>query len=137
MMADRYVRTLGTVEDIDGQACPVGVDYDGVTIGAYRFTLAGAAEMAALFTRAVGQAGQQWGSLTSTERSAPPPVIEPHDEGTSYCTGLPEHGDLGHPFSTGQPAQLSPGAATLIDRIEADEQGGQAVEGSPAAGGAR
>jgi hypothetical protein len=57
-----------------------------------------------------------------TARSRPV-VIEPHDEGTAYCTGLPEHGDLGHPFSTGQPAQLSPGAAALIDSIEADEQG--------------
>lgn len=32
-MADPYVRTLGSVEDIDGHALPVGVDYDSVSIG--------------------------------------------------------------------------------------------------------
>lgn len=46
-MPDRYVRQLGSVTDIDEAELPVGVDYDTVTIDAWRLSSAQAAEFAA------------------------------------------------------------------------------------------
>jgi hypothetical protein len=60
-MAEPFVREIGRVEDIDGDPCVIGVDYDTVTIGGewrnWRFTQAGAEEFAETFTRAVWAAG--------------------------------------------------------------------------------
>jgi hypothetical protein len=58
-MADPLVRTLGQVHDLDGDTMGVGVDYDAVTIGPWRFDAAQAEEFAQLFVSAVWQAGQQ------------------------------------------------------------------------------
>jgi hypothetical protein len=62
-MTGPYVRTIGTVTDIDGVACPVGVDHDTVTIGTpgcslpFRFTRDLAEEFGRLFAAAYWQAG--------------------------------------------------------------------------------
>jgi hypothetical protein len=58
-MADPMVRLLGRVQDLDGAPLDVGVDYDTVTIGRYRFDASMAEEFAQLFVSAVWQAGQQ------------------------------------------------------------------------------
>jgi predicted alpha/beta-hydrolase family hydrolase len=55
-MPDPFVRELGRVEDIDGAALAVGVDYDTVSIGGHRLASAQLEEFARLFTAAHWQA---------------------------------------------------------------------------------
>jgi hypothetical protein len=55
-MADPFVRELGRVEDIDGAALAVGVDYDTVSIGGHRLASAQLEEFARLFIAAHWQA---------------------------------------------------------------------------------
>lgn len=57
-MSDKYVRTIGRVEDMDGYPVAVGVDYDTVTIGVCRLDPAMQEEFGRLFVAAVRQAGQ-------------------------------------------------------------------------------
>lgn len=81
-MPDPYVRTVGSVEDMDGVMCPVGVDYDTVTIGfpgcllPYRFTAAQAEEFAHLFVSACWQAGENRRRMNEdVARSADVPIF--------------------------------------------------------------
>jgi hypothetical protein len=55
-MPDPFVRELGRVEDIDGAALAVGVDYDTVSIGGHRLAGAQLEEFARLFIAAHWQA---------------------------------------------------------------------------------
>ena len=56
-MTDKYVRTIGRVEDMDGYPVAVGVDYDTVTIGACKLDPAMQEEFAQLFVSACRAAG--------------------------------------------------------------------------------
>jgi hypothetical protein len=62
-MPDQYIRAVGHVDDLDGLAVTVGVDYDSVTIRAgkelIRFESLQADEFAALYNRACWEAGAQ------------------------------------------------------------------------------
>jgi hypothetical protein len=72
-MADDRVRTLGSVEDIDGQGLSVGVDYDTVSLGlaefgrTWRFTRAQAEEFAQLFIAACWEAADQGGRMAAED----------------------------------------------------------------------
>ncbi len=70
-MADPYVRCLGAVEDIDGLAISVGVDYDAVTVGLWRLTSGQAEEFAQLFVSACWEAGTNIRRM-SEEAAVPP-----------------------------------------------------------------
>lgn len=58
-MADRYVRILGEVTDLDDVRVGVGVDFGAITVGQLRFSADQAEELARLFVAACWQAGQQ------------------------------------------------------------------------------
>jgi hypothetical protein len=53
---DPFVRTIGTVEDLDGRKLTVGVDYDAVSIDGYRFPFAEQEELGRLLVAAVWEA---------------------------------------------------------------------------------
>jgi len=57
-MADPYVQTISHVTDIDGITVTIGVDYDAVTIGQYRFDEAGCEELARVLIVACWQAAR-------------------------------------------------------------------------------
>jgi hypothetical protein len=68
-MGSPYVRTIGTVEDMDGVTVAVGVDYDAVTVGAPgRFTLEQAGEFTRLFTSAWREAERQRARMEAERR---------------------------------------------------------------------
>ena len=58
-MADKYVRIVGEVTDMDDVRLGVGVDYDTVTIGPHRLDADQVEDFAQLLIGAVWQAGQQ------------------------------------------------------------------------------
>jgi hypothetical protein len=59
------VRIVGEVTDLDDVRVGVGVDYDSVTIGPYRFTLGQVEELAQLVVSATWQAGRQAAEMAS------------------------------------------------------------------------
>jgi hypothetical protein len=63
-----YVRTLGTVDDIDEAAMIIGVDYDSVTINSYRFSTEQCEVLGALFIAACWQAGRNAERMEEDER---------------------------------------------------------------------
>jgi len=56
-MADRYVREVGRVEDMEGSTLGVGVNYDTVTLSGYCFTRAQIEDVAHLIVAASWEAG--------------------------------------------------------------------------------
>lgn len=71
MAPDPRVRTLGQVEDIDGQGLIVGVDYDTVMLGLpefgrrWRFTRAAVEELAHLIVAASWEAADCGGRMAA------------------------------------------------------------------------
>jgi hypothetical protein len=66
-VSDPNVREVGRVTDIDGANLAVGVNYDAVMVGPYRFDKDGQERLAWLLNRAMWEAEKQ----TSTEEEAP------------------------------------------------------------------
>jgi hypothetical protein len=104
-MPDPYVREVGTIEDMDEAPCVVGVDYDSITLAhrggltEWRFTRTEAETFAHLFIGACREAGLNARKMVADDIALTEPgPIEMHDEGTGYCTSVPEHGDEYHPY---------------------------------------
>ena len=70
-MTDPRIRTLGSVEDIDGHRLPVGVDHDTVAIGhpgssaSWRLTRAQVEELAHLIVAASWEAADCGGRMAA------------------------------------------------------------------------
>jgi hypothetical protein len=78
-MTDRYVRTLGTVDDLDGTPCPVGVDYDTVALAGYRFPLDDLANLGQLLIEAIVLAGRHHAEMEAANRAAADQSAAWHD----------------------------------------------------------
>lgn len=61
----------------------------------------------------VDQTGDPWRN-PGAPAGPPPRIIGPHDEGTSYCTGLPEHDDRHHPHRADTAPWRCPECSTLL-----------------------
>jgi hypothetical protein len=67
-MPDSNVYTIDAMSDLDGRKMPVGVDYDAVTIGDYRFPLAAVPMLKAVIDTAAIRAASKQADMDEEDR---------------------------------------------------------------------